>query len=90
MSFDKKFELGKLCKDRVSGFKGIAVCESRWLNKCVRITLQPQTVNKDGAPLGNETFDIEQIEVIGDGIKVVAKPSGGPKPAPQRQRDPGR
>lgn len=88
--FSKKFELGKLCKDRISGFKGIAVCESRWLNKCVRITLQPQSVNKDSTPTPNETFDIEQVEVIGAGLKIEAVPSGGPKPAPVRAKDPGR
>jgi hypothetical protein len=45
----KKIELGKLCQDIITGFKGIAICKNEWLNGCVRWTLQPVGLNKDGS-----------------------------------------
>lgn len=58
-----RIRLGDLVKDRVTGFEGVAICRSEWLNRCVRITIQPRNL-KDGKVIDGDCFDIEQLEVI--------------------------
>jgi hypothetical protein len=84
----KKIELGKLCQDIITGFKGIAICKNEWLNGCVRWTLQPVGLNKDGSYRPTETIDVEQLKVIGDGVKLIVQPSGGSKVGPVRHSGP--
>lgn len=42
-----KVELGHEYKDRVTGFKGIAVAKTKHLNGCDRVAIQAK-VNKEG------------------------------------------
>lgn len=89
-------KLGDEAKDTVTGFKGIAVAITTWLNGCQRITLQPQKVQKDGKVSESATFDIEQIVVLKAAackayppVVEVARPkeSGGPMPDVGRRAD---
>lgn len=82
--------LGRLVRDRITNFTGIAICEARWLNGCVRWTVQPEKLDKDGKVQESACFDVEQLEVVGAGLNVDSLPSGGPKPSPRRQPDPSR
>ncbi len=79
------FALGDLLKDRVTGFKGIVIATTEWLNGCVRLTLQPQGLNKDGKVHDTLTLDVEQLELV---KAAVAAPSptktGGPMPEIRR------
>lgn len=71
-------ELGKLVKDKVSGFQGIAICRSVFLNGCIRISVQPP-LDKDGKFVDERWFDEAQIELVGDGVSVEKTQStGGP------------
>jgi hypothetical protein len=93
--------LGDKVKDKISGFTGIAIGQTTWLNGCVRITVQGPT-DKDGKLTQSECFDIQQLEVVKSEffkpaiLQDVAiaqeqrRRTGGPMPAPQRQRDPRR
>lgn len=56
-------ELGDKCKDRISGFIGVAVARYAYLNGCSRIALQP-VVDKDGKLPDLATFDEPQLEVV--------------------------
>ena len=86
----KQLKLGDLAKDGITGFTGIVVCRSEWLNGCVRLTLQPKAL-KDGRPVEQETFDIEQLQSAhGSAFKPRCVPSGGPKPTPARHPAPKR
>ena len=57
-------ELGDLVQDTVSGFFGIAVAETRWLNdSCLRIMVQPLATEAVTLP-ETESFPDLQLEVI--------------------------
>jgi hypothetical protein len=83
-------QLGDKIRDVITGLEGIMVCRSEWLNKCVRVTIQPQEA-KDGKPVDSYCCDIEQVEVIKRGAFEVKKsPTGGPMPNVTRAADPTR
>jgi hypothetical protein len=79
--------LGTEYRDKVSGFVGIAVAVTEWLNGCVRVTLAPK-VDKDGKLPDNMAFDCEQLEPTGGGLSIEPKPTGGDRTTPTRQKDP--
>lgn len=56
-------KLGDLVRDTVSGYQGIVVCCSIWLNGCWRIIVQSQEM-KDGKIVESVCFDDLQLEVI--------------------------
>lgn len=80
-----KIELGDVVRDRISGFKGVVVCLAEWLNGCERVTVQPQKLKSDGSPIGLQTFDVDQIEIIKHEDRSKFKNNtGGPYPNPTR------
>lgn len=85
-------KVGALVKDRVTGFTGIAVCRSEWLNGCIRITVQPREL-KDGKPIETHGFDVEELIVL-DADAMNQKPeqrrTGGPMPNATRPIEPSR
>jgi hypothetical protein len=84
-------QLGDKARDTVSGFAGVCVARTEWLNGCWRMTLQPQALDKDGKPCEAQTFDDFQLEVTEPKLQPVgSKETGGPRDAPARQRDPAR
>lgn len=87
-------ELGDKAKDVITGFEGIAIAITIWLNGCRRITLQ--ATDKDGMPR-DYTCDIEQIEVTKKGAVTLprmsreqakSRESGGPMPTISRATTP--
>ena len=81
----KNIELGDEVVDQVTGFKGIAVARTVWLSGCIRITIQPKGVDKDGKTFNTEGFDQEQLKVLKKNV-IAARPplTNGPMPEPQR------
>lgn len=81
-----KTELGDLAKDRITGYTGIVVAVTDWLNKCRRITLQARAL-KDGKPVESATFDETDVVLVkADALSTTKKRStGGP---PTRAADP--
>lgn len=59
----RNVKLGDLVRDAVSGYTGIVVCCSLWLNGCWRIIVQSQEM-KDGKIVESVCFDDLQLEVI--------------------------
>jgi len=83
-------ELGDEIKDTVTGFKGIAVAKTDWLNGCTRWTIQP-SVDKEGKVPPAECFDETQLVLVKR--KKVAQgrhDTGGPIPVPRQQPMTGR
>lgn len=87
-------ELGSKVRDRVTGFTGIAIGETRWLVGCLRITVQPQELDKDGKQKDAASFDEPQLEVLATPAKTkvvvqneAARKTGGPRPEPMRRKD---
>lgn len=79
-----QIKLGQVVKDRITGYKGVVISETRWLNGCLRYMVQSQKL-VDDKPTEAQCFDVEQLEVL---TKEPAfepnKPGGGPMPAPKR------
>lgn len=70
--------LGDEAKDAVTGFTGVAVSRTDYLNGCTRVCLQPP-IGDDGKLPQYETFDEPQLEVL-TAQKVSRGPTntGGP------------
>lgn len=87
-------ELGNEVQDRVTGFKGIVIAETHFLQGCARILVQPK-VNKEGVVPDSVSFDEPDIVVTGRGLapekKVKPeKPPGGPRKMASRSEEPKR
>lgn len=81
--------LGDRLRDRITGFQGIAIAKTDWLNQCVRWTIQSEERTDNGKSI-TETFDEIDVELIAVdplGYRAVDKKvTGGPRPEPVRQR----
>ena len=75
-----KPQLGDLVEDRITKLQGIVVARTEWLNKCVRIIVQPTELH-DGKPVDTTCFDEEQLTILKVGAydDRKEKPTGGPQ-----------
>lgn len=81
-------QLGDKVKDTISGFSGIVVAKTEWLNGCVRVTIQP-LIGKDGKLPESATFDIEQLVVLkSKASSIPQKVTGGDRPDVHKRTDP--
>lgn len=80
-------ELGCIAKDSITGFQGVVIAITEWLNGCQRVTIQPQEM-KDGKPIDNFTFDAEQVVVVSPAKPVAVTKTGGPSISPVQRSDP--
>ena len=72
--------LGDEVKDKVSGFRGIAVSKHLYLQGCARISVQPK-IDKEGKLPECQAFDEPQLEIIKSKmIEQGNKKPGGPMP----------
>lgn len=79
--------LGSEVIDGITGFKGIAVSEYRYLHGCLRYGVQPK-LDKEGKVPDALIFDEPQLKVT---KAVKAKPidtTGGPRTTPTRRTVP--
>ena len=60
----KNVQLGSVVRDRITGFTGIVFGRHEYLTGCNKITIQPRSLDKDGAPRKTEWFDEQTIEVL--------------------------
>lgn len=79
----EEIELGRTARDTITGFEGVVVGRTEWLNGCVRVGLQPP-VNKEGKVLDAYWVDVEQVEVLDIEPKAKLQPTNGPMPDPVR------
>ena len=73
--------LGQEVADKVTGYKGIAVCRHSYLNGCDRISVQAK-VGKDGAIGEAQVFDEPDLKVVGDGVMPKPKKNTKDKETP--------
>lgn len=85
--------LGKEVEDAISGFKGIAVARTVWLNGCVRIAIQPK-IDGDGKYVEEVWIDEGQLVELEEEVapedevrEIEKEPSGGPVLTPKRHND---
>jgi hypothetical protein len=69
-------QLGQEVKDTVTGFTGIATAKVEYLNGCVQFCVKPKIAKNKEMP-GGCYIDIEQLEVVGNGVYVAPKNTGG-------------
>ncbi len=78
------FKLGSYAKHTITGFEGVVVGRTEWLNGCVRYGVQA-TELKDGKPIQPQWFDAEELEKVRKpAVKKSKKKTGGPMPDPVR------
>lgn len=59
-----KIGLGSEVKDKVSGFAGVVISRTEYLNACIRYGVQPKKTQKEnGKPAEAEWFDENQLQV---------------------------
>jgi predicted YcjX-like family ATPase len=68
-----RIKLGQEVKDRITGFQGIVVSITDFLNGCKRPGVQSKW-EPGKELLGAEMFDEPVLELIGNGIKKEEKP----------------
>lgn len=56
-------ELGKVYRDKITGFQGVAISKTEFLYACERVGLQPQEL-KDQKLIDPAYFDIHQLELV--------------------------
>lgn len=84
---DCRFSIGDKVKDKITGFEGIVVVRSQWLNNCNTYGVQPTTL-KDGAPQERQSFDEPQLELVERGAFKPQQTTGGPERAlPETRKD---
>lgn len=82
-----KYKCGDLLRDTVTGFEGVALAVTIWMNGCIRYEVQPQALH-EGVPVKALWFDEEQLVVVKPTKSVKARPSGGPQDDPSRREGP--
>jgi len=83
-------DLGDKVRDTITGYTGVVIGITFWLNGCARIMIQGDRL-KDGLPTESQCIDEVQLKVLKP-RKVARGPSepGGPIPRPTREPKPTR
>jgi len=71
-------KLGQKIRDRVTGLEGIATAKVEYLNGCIQFGLRPP-VKADGTLPDVHYIDQGQLEVVGEGILIKKRDTGGPQ-----------
>ena len=75
-----KIKLGDKVKDKITGFIGVAVARTEFLNGCVQYEVQPKRLDKDHKIVESVSIDEQSLEVMSVKKKKVVKKetNGGP------------
>ncbi len=73
-------KLGDDVRDQVTGFRGIVIAITQWLNGCARMVVQPKGSDKEGKIKASETIDELQLEVVKPAHHTPNRATGGPRP----------
>jgi len=73
---NKEIKLGDKVRDKITGFIGIAVARTKFLNGCIQYNVIPKCVTKDKLP-EEMGIDIDNLEVITKKKKPTKKKSTG-------------
>lgn len=88
-------ELGSRVKDLYTGFVGTAVARTDWLFGCIRYSVEPTKLNKDGSFAESVWIDEQRLTVVKKmklkiGKHFTSGAPGGPRSNPKRPADPTR
>ena len=82
-------KLGDLVKDPITGYNGVVIAYSTYLQGCSRCGVQSREL-KDGRRIEPEWFDEPQLEVVQEGFYPVKIKAGQDPGGPAYCVDPGR
>lgn len=85
---DNGMQLGDIVRDKLTGFTGVIIVKSVYLNGCFRMGVQSKKLTKDGAVPDALHFDVEQLELVKAKVHAPTSRSGGPCDAPKRAPNP--
>ena len=80
-------ELGDIARDKITGFEGVVIANTQWLNGCDRLSLKPRKMKK-GVTLNSEVFDRPQLELVSKQVLKAARKTGGDQARQTRHVDP--
>lgn len=84
-------KLGDKVKDKITGYTGIVIGVSEFLQGCRRVGVQTQKLH-EGKPIDAIWFDEPQLEIVKTKKRIIKKKpgnSGGPiSSIPTRTKDP--
>lgn len=76
----KKVPLGTKLRDTITGYEGVAIAKTVYMNGCVQFHLKSNII-KDGKTAMAEPFDSQQLETVEKPKKEIKKkPTGGIMP----------
>lgn len=84
-----RIQLGDLVRDRITGFEGVVIARTQWLNMCDRYTVQPRKLDDKGGVSEPHSFDDADLEVVEEAVierTFYTPENGGPAPEPDRGR----
>lgn len=71
-----RITLGDRVKDTITGFEGIVIGISSWLNGCRTIGIKPEKLH-EGKPIESVWFDEPRIKTIKERVSEVVPPNEG-------------
>lgn len=77
------FELGDRVSCKITGFTGIIIGKSEWLNGCATYGIQTEDL-KDGMPQKVKWFDEPQLRLQTKKVLDIGDKDGGPIVEPER------
>ncbi len=78
-----KYELGDEVIDCVTGFKGVVIYRSQWLNACNTYGVKCREL-KGGQPQETVSFDEPQLSLVKSNVVTPKRDTGGPERAMSR------
>lgn len=76
-----KFHNGQVVRDTVTGYEGMIVATTLWLNGCYRYVVQPQKLHPEtGEPIKDCSFDEHQLVLVTPAVREGKHDTGGPRP----------
>ena len=73
----KDIKLGSKVTDKITGVSGIVDARIEYLNGCVQYNVRQRVNKKDGAVPKDVWVDEQQLQVVGKGVEIETKPTGG-------------
>ena len=67
-------------KDVVTGFEGVIIARTEYMNGCRQLLVKPQRLNKDtGEQFDGSWIDITQLDIVKKAEKQEYRAAGGPQ-----------
>ncbi len=73
-------EHGDRAKDAITGFTGIVICISKWINGCIRVVIQGENLEFKKGVEDSVSVDLQQVVLLAKDPLGLAPKTGAPAP----------